>query len=232
MIVGRRERKKSKQRQLVLEAAGHLIRTQGFWATTVEQIAAAADVSPATFFNYFPTKAAMLKAMAGDTLEELNAALRAQTDRPGPTAQRLDAFFAEAAAIVERARQAMGRVLLMVVRAAAHTSTGHDHLGQLRGAFSALFYSGQERGDLRTDIDATFLAELATASFVATLTSWLNDPRYPLTIRTQQTAAFLAAAIRKPGGTARRPHAVLPARRAAMRATSQGGTHVRRNDDD
>src|SRR6185369_16449229 len=38
------------------EAAYRLIREQGYENTTVDQIAAAAEVSPATFFRYFPTK--------------------------------------------------------------------------------------------------------------------------------------------------------------------------------
>jgi len=33
-----------------------LFREQGYEATTIEQIAAAADISPSTFFRYFPTK--------------------------------------------------------------------------------------------------------------------------------------------------------------------------------
>jgi AcrR family transcriptional regulator len=37
-----------------------LFREQGFQATTVEQIAEAADVSQSTFFRYFPTKEAVV----------------------------------------------------------------------------------------------------------------------------------------------------------------------------
>jgi AcrR family transcriptional regulator len=37
-----------------------LFRSQGFDATTVEQLAAAADISPSTFFRYFPTKEAVV----------------------------------------------------------------------------------------------------------------------------------------------------------------------------
>jgi AcrR family transcriptional regulator len=54
--LGLRERKKLKTRLAIREATYGLIRRQGYDATTVEQIAEAAEVSPSTVFRYFPTK--------------------------------------------------------------------------------------------------------------------------------------------------------------------------------
>jgi AcrR family transcriptional regulator len=55
-VLGLRERKKAKTRAAIREHAMRLFREQGYAETTVDQIADAAEVSPSTFFRYFPTK--------------------------------------------------------------------------------------------------------------------------------------------------------------------------------
>ena len=53
---GLRELKKARTRAEIQRQALLLFQRQGYAATTIEQIAAAAEVSQSTFFRYFPTK--------------------------------------------------------------------------------------------------------------------------------------------------------------------------------
>jgi AcrR family transcriptional regulator len=80
---GLRERKKIKTRRAIRREAFRLIEENGYTATTVEQIAEAADVSPSTFFRYFPSKESLLLA---DDLDPLVfAAFDAQPPELSPT---------------------------------------------------------------------------------------------------------------------------------------------------
>ncbi|EGX59592.1 TetR family transcriptional regulator [Streptomyces zinciresistens K42] len=73
---GLRERKKIKTRTAIREATYALIREQGYDATTIEQIAERAEVSPSTVFRYFPTKEDIVLTDEYDAL--LLAELRAR----------------------------------------------------------------------------------------------------------------------------------------------------------
>ncbi len=88
--IGLRERKKAKTRAAIQEHALRLFLEQGYDETTVEQIAEAAEVSPSTFFRYFPTKEDVVLYDVLDPV--LLAAFRAQPPELSPIAALRSAF--------------------------------------------------------------------------------------------------------------------------------------------
>jgi AcrR family transcriptional regulator len=87
-----RQRKKTATRDRIRACALRLFREQGYDATTVEQIAAAAGVSHMTFFRYFPAKE---DVALSDSYDPLIAELIEQTPATQPVIQRIRTVLVE-----------------------------------------------------------------------------------------------------------------------------------------
>jgi AcrR family transcriptional regulator len=91
--LGLRERKKADTHDKILRSASALFARSGYPATSMEAIAAAADISATTLYNYFGTKGQVLLSMIARSDDELmeneSSALR---DANGPGAEYIAGF--------------------------------------------------------------------------------------------------------------------------------------------
>ncbi|WP_165977216.1 TetR family transcriptional regulator [Nonomuraea diastatica] len=85
--MGLRERKKLRTRRTLIETGLRLFEAKGFEATTVADICAAAEISPATFFTYFPAKEDLVFADQPDQVEAVNELLAGR--RPGESVREV-----------------------------------------------------------------------------------------------------------------------------------------------
>src|SRR4051794_17105525 len=79
-VMGHRERKKQRTREQIVDAAFKLFAERGYAATTVADIAAAADIAPRTFFSYFPSKEEVVFYDFEGLFASLSEAIRGRPD--------------------------------------------------------------------------------------------------------------------------------------------------------
>lgn len=193
---GRLEKRKRERRLRIYNVAMDLFHRQGFEQTTVSQIAEAADIVPATFFNHFQNKNALLGQMTTEVLGVLELMLENEFEGAESTRERLMGFSTTAAQQIGESRSLARDVLLELVRTESEPGQQPPYVGRIHEPFSAMLAQGQARGDVRTDQDPAFLAEMVVGILNATITNWLADPDYPIEQRLRRAAHFAWEAIR------------------------------------
>jgi AcrR family transcriptional regulator len=196
---GRRDRKRRELRERVYERARELFSIHGFDATTVEQIAEAADIAPATFFNHFQSKHTLLEMMTGEIVTFLEALLAEHLRRERDLgAELIDLGQAAGKLIAENHRLARD-VVLETVRAEKRPEQTAPYLVRVHEPVARAILHGQRVGEVRDDQDPVFLAEMVIGMLNAALTQWLSDPEYPIVDQLPRAAAFAWEAVRAEG---------------------------------
>lgn len=121
--LGLRERKKRKTRATLINAAVGLCDSQGFDATTVDQIAAVADVSSRTFSRYFATKEAIALALIDEILDMAAAELARQPLDLGPYEASRRAWVGMAHVTTRAGADGLGAERLLQILRIVMTST-------------------------------------------------------------------------------------------------------------
>src|ERR1700759_4852866 len=99
--MNRMDRRKVEVRDRILRAGFDLFLSQGVSATTIEEICARADVANRTFFNHFPTRQDMMRALAESRL--LNPHDDVVVDRAdAPVPDRLIGLFDDIATVLAK----------------------------------------------------------------------------------------------------------------------------------
>jgi AcrR family transcriptional regulator len=194
--LGRRERRKLEVRTRVYAAARALFSKQGFDATTVDEIAEMADVAPATFFNHFQSKQAILALMTGEVVDHLHAMITKSLVGHGSSLERIRRFITDAANDISASRGAARETLLEFMRLDATPNVPHPYLDRIFEPIVALIAEGQAAGEIRSDRDAAFLTQMTVGMINSAVTNWLAHPDYAVEEGLLEAMEFAIATLR------------------------------------
>jgi AcrR family transcriptional regulator len=218
--MGLREEKKAEQRRAILNAAAALFRKRGYEETRVRDIVERLRISEVTFFNYFPTKDALITAFAVEMLEFSIASARRELERHDCSVpDRIRSMMRQWATSWDsdpefHALVAKQSRLLTDVKGVLR-----DRSLQLYEQYERLFAEGQRRGEIRADQKPLHLAEMMEGMLTLIAGNWVGgwweNRSDPLEERFMNAlTVFLdGCAPRRNAGAARAARADHPARR-------------------
>jgi AcrR family transcriptional regulator len=185
--MGLRETKAARTKQRILDEALTLFDSQGYEATTIEQIAAAAEVGTSTLYRFYGGKEAIL--MAPLAVNSLAATLRER-----PTDEPLDLALAASIRTVMDSHVQAPRVLLarkIVDRSPVPRAALWDLIGGAQSDVERLVAErlGKDAGDI--DVVMTAAAAIQIIGLIAD--RWRADPSRPAAEHTEEMLRQLAS---------------------------------------
>ncbi len=156
--MGLRARQKADRTERIIAAASGMFRADGFDAARMEVIAAEAEVSPGTVYNYFPTKRDLLVAIVSREVAEVLAAGEAVVANPPADvataiAALVHGYFDHS--LIYLSKEMWRTAMAMTIQSPDSLSSQHymDFDQRLRGQVVALIAALQARGLVRAGCD-------------------------------------------------------------------------------
>ncbi|MGO8951790.1 MAG: TetR/AcrR family transcriptional regulator [Rhodomicrobium sp.] len=181
----------------ILKEAERLFRHYGYSKTTVADIAEACAMSSANVYRFFPSKSAIVEAICGVIISELERQLRKIANADAPASQRLTQFIELIARYTAETYTQDRKVHEMVVVAMEeHWGAIERHLQATEAMISGIVASGIEAGEFKHQdpAQAAKCVHFAMAGFSHPVVTaqCCGDPDTP---SPSEMAAFILSAL-------------------------------------
>lgn len=168
--LSRRERKKQETREKIYHTALTLFRIQGFEKTSVDQITSRADVGKGTFYNYFPSKEAVVYQYTREINREILDRGRERMNHMVKASERLFFVMESWARFIQGHRE-----IAYVIAQEGSGLMIKEATGNLEEILVGIIGAGQIQGELRKDIPPLLLAQCIQAAVVSQFLDWYRS---------------------------------------------------------
>ncbi|MCC7530743.1 MAG: TetR/AcrR family transcriptional regulator [Candidatus Melainabacteria bacterium] len=199
--MGRREEKREATRQDILTAARALILKKGYDATSVDDLALAANVAKGTFYYHFNSKDELLHALQDVVIDEFAAQARQKLDQGNSPLQVLSEFVSEMARWNE-ANSDLSRAVFAekFSRFSQNAHGSHCSMEEKKRKFVGLIIElialAQKAGEIRADVAADDLVRVILPPIMYTTATWLFNPEGSLSERLERSLTLVLEGVR------------------------------------
>src|SRR5271170_3767594 len=173
--MGLREEKKAEQRRAILNTAAALFRKRGYEETRVRDIVKRLRISEVTFFNYFPTKDALIMAFAVEMLEYSITSVKRELERHDCSVpDRIRSLMRQWATSWDEDPEFHALVAKQSRMMTEAKGILRDRSLQLYEQYERLFAEGQKRGEIRADHKPLHLAEMMEGMLILIAGNWVS----------------------------------------------------------
>jgi AcrR family transcriptional regulator len=193
----RREKKKRELREAIYETAMELILKKGFDNVTIEDITQKVKVAKGTFFNYFPTKESILLYFMRRHLDEVKEKITKDFKRFKTAQKKLDHLFSILVKMVVANEPLVKWVLLESLRMRVYKKEKKEVSGKILKTVADIIREGQERGEIKKNMDPEKIAKMLESIFFFSAIRWLTFDRHtPLIEDLQEQFKYFFQGIR------------------------------------
>lgn len=171
-----RERKKQKARSAIVNTARRLIHERGYEGATMREIAARAEISYQTLYNYFPTKALILQQILTERIQDVGHEIdEVLQSYEGGLIEALDTINRMRFELVAGEERSLWRIVTVeLLRHSREAGQVYELIDQLaHGVLEALLVQARAVGELNADVDVSLLADTLFCLFQQNLSRFL-----------------------------------------------------------
>ncbi|MGP8337397.1 MAG: TetR/AcrR family transcriptional regulator [Methanosarcinaceae archaeon] len=174
-----REKKKIETKKKIFEIAGRLFKEKGFENTTVDEITKEAGIAKGTFFNYFPTKEALLLYFGEQKEVLICSIIENETTKNIPIREKIKNVLVFIAESCEKDKELTKLLLFESTRYMSHSCSGSGNCNDRFHRFAKILYDLLEesvkKGEIKSSIDIKKAAEIILGVHFHSLVIWLKS---------------------------------------------------------
>lgn len=169
-----RENKKTETKNKILEISGRLFKEKGIENTTIDEIVGEAGIGKGTFFNYFPSKTALILYFVQKKEELTYSQIKLGFASAIPTKEKIKNALVFVAKTNEKDKELTKMFVFEYIRNYGMNSSSNERKSSnLGNILQGLIEDGMKKGDVKSDTGVRKAADIITAVYFHSLMDWL-----------------------------------------------------------